>query len=74
MIQDAVVRNLEIIGEAARAITEATRGAHPEIPWKKIVGTRDRVIHGYFRVDLDIIWEVVSTELSALRRQISALL
>jgi len=74
MIQDAVVRNIEIIGEAARTITEATRGAHPEIPWKKIVGTRDRVIHGYFRVDLDIVWEVVAAELPALRRQISALL
>jgi len=72
--QDAVVRNIEIIGEAARRLTEATRSAHPEIPWKKIVGTRDRVIHGYFRVDLDIVWEVVATELPALRRQISALL
>lgn len=74
MIQDAVVRNIEIIGEAARAITEATRDAHPEIPWKKIVGTRDRVIHGYFRVDLDIVWEVVAAELPTLRRRISALL
>lgn len=74
MIQDAVVRNIEIIGEAARAVTEATRRAHPEIPWKKIVGTRDRAIHGYFRVDLDIVWEVVAAELPALRRQISALL
>ena len=74
MIQDAVVRNIEIIGEAARTITEATRGAHPEIPWRKIVGTRDRVIHGYFRVDLDIVWEVVATELPVLRQQVSALL
>ena len=74
MIQDAVVRNIEIIGEAARTITETTRGAHPEIPWRKIVGTRDRVIHGYFRVDLDIVWEVVATELPVLRRQVSALL
>lgn len=68
------MRNIEIIGEAARRLTETTRSAHPEIPWKKIVGTRDRVIHGYFRVDLDIVWEVVATELPALRRQISALL
>lgn len=74
MIQDAVVRNLEILGEAIRAITDATRGAHPEIPWKKIVGTRDRVLHGYFRVDLEIVWEVVAAELPALRRQIIALL
>ena len=62
MVQDAVVRNIEIIGEAARAITEATCAAHSEIPWRKIVGTRDRVIHGYFRVDLDIVWEIVVTE------------
>ncbi len=50
LTQDAVVRNIEIIGEAVRNLSEATRLASPEIPWRKIVGTRDRVIHGYFRV------------------------
>ena len=74
MIQDAAVRNIEIIGEAIRGVTEATRHAHPEIPWKKIAGTRDRVIHGYFRVDIDIVWEIVETELPGLREKIAALL
>jgi uncharacterized protein with HEPN domain len=73
MVQDAVVRNLEILGEAVRGVTEATREAHPEIPWKKIAGTRDRVIHGYFRVDLDIVWEIVEKELPLLRDKIASL-
>ncbi len=74
MIQDAVVRNLEILGEAARGVSEATRKAHPEIPWKKIIGTRDRVIHGYFRIDLDIVWEIVEKELPVLRDKVATLL
>lgn len=63
MAQDAVVRNIEIIGEGVRGVSQETRNAHPEIPWRKITGTRDRVIHGYFRVDLDIVWEIVEKEL-----------
>jgi len=72
--QDAVVRNIEIIGEAVRGVSDATRQAHPEVPWSKIAGTRDRVIHGYFNVDLDIIWEIVARELLGLRQRIAALL
>lgn len=74
LTQDAVVRNIEIIGEAVRGLSDETRNASPHIPWSKIVGTRDRVIHGYFRVDLDIIWEVVATELPRLRSQVAELL
>ena len=74
MIQDAVVRNIEILGEAVKGVTEATRSAHPEIPWRKITGTRDRLIHGYFRVDLDVVWEIVEKELPALKENIAALL
>ena len=69
--QDAVVRNIEIIGEAAKALSEATRQAHPEVPWSRIAGTRDRLIHGYFSVDLDIIWDIVQTDL--LRSKVAAL-
>ena len=74
MIQDAVVRNIEVIGEAVRGITDPVRNAHPDIPWAKLAGTRDRVIHGYFRVDLTIIWEIVESELPTLRQKIVALL
>jgi hypothetical protein len=72
--QDAVIRNISVIGEAVRGVSESTRRAHPEIPWSKISGTRDRVIHGYFRVDLEIVWDVVASELPRLRHQIAELL
>jgi uncharacterized protein with HEPN domain len=74
MIQDAVIRNLEVLGEAVRRVSADTRSAHPEIPWRQIAGTRDRVIHGYFTVDLEIVWEIVEAELPALRPRLAALL
>jgi uncharacterized protein with HEPN domain len=73
MIQDAVIRNLEVMGEAVRKVPESTRSAYPEIPWRPIAGTRDRVIHGYFTVDLEIVWEIVETELPSLRERFVAL-
>jgi hypothetical protein len=74
MIQDAVVRNLEIIGEAVKGLSETTRQTHPGVPWKAIAGTRDRVIHGYFKVSLKIVWQIVEKELPMLRSQIAGLL
>lgn len=74
LIQDAVIRNLEIIGEAARKVSEAMRQSHPEIPWTEIAGTRNRVIHGYFEVNLDIVWLIVEKDLPVLRGQIAPLL
>jgi uncharacterized protein with HEPN domain len=73
MIQDAVIRNLEVMGEAVRRVSADTRSAHPEIPWKQIAGTRDRVIHGYFTVDLEIVWEIVETELPSLHQRLASL-
>jgi len=69
MRQDAVIRNLEVMGEAVRVrrISTATRDAHPGVPWRQIAATRDRVIHGYFSVDLEIVWEIVASELPRLR-------
>ncbi len=69
---DAVTRNLEIIGEAARQLTEADRAAYPEIPWPRIVGLRHRIVHDYFGIDTDLIWEIASRdapELAALLDQ-----
>jgi uncharacterized protein with HEPN domain len=74
MVQDAVIRNLEVMGEAVRQVSATTRSHHPEIPWKQIAGTRDRVIHGYFTVDLEIVWEIVETELPPLQGRLTALL
>ena len=56
----AFVRLLEVIGEAANAVTDEIRKRAPQIPWKEIGGTRNRLVHGYFDVDLDIVWEIVT--------------
>ena len=64
--QDAVIRNIEIIGEAAKYIPEPLKEEHPSIPWKQITGTRDRLIHDYFGANLDIVWQIVDDELSPL--------
>ena len=64
--QDAVIRNIEIIGEAARNIPAPITKDNPTIPWKQIAGTRDRLIHDYFGTNLDIVWNIVDQELSPL--------
>ena len=64
---DAVVRNLEIIGEAASRIPDVFKGTHPEVPWRKVVGLRNRVVHEYFGVDLEIVWSVISNDLPPLK-------
>jgi len=74
MVQDAVIRNLEIIGEAVKHLTEQTRSKHPDIPWAAIAGMRDRLIHDYFHVDLNIAWDVVENDLETLRGTLLALL
>ena len=75
MVALALVRLLEVIGEAASAVTEDIRKRAPQIPWKEIAGTRNRLVHGYFDVDLDIVWEIVTADLppliTALERLIS---
>ena len=68
LLQDAVVRQLGIIGEAARRTSEDIRKAHPEIPWDDIIGMRNRLIHEYFRVDLRRVWDTVANDLPELIR------
>ena len=67
MVADAVLRNLEIIGEAARNIPEEIRTKYNEIPWNRVIGLRNIVIHGYFVVDLDIIWVIIKEQLPELK-------
>jgi uncharacterized protein with HEPN domain len=67
MIQDAVMRNLEIIGEAAKKISIEMKDSIPQIPWKQIAGMRDKLIHDYFGVDLISVWSVVDSDLSVLK-------
>ena len=72
--QDAVVRNLEIIGEAAKNISSDFKEKYPKIPWKELAGVRDRLIHHYFGVNYDIVWVIVNEELSAVIIQVEEVL
>lgn len=73
MIFDATVRNLELIGEAATHIPEEVRTAHPEIPWRMIVATRNRLIHGYLGIDNDTLWSIIRDDVPALLPLLKAL-
>lgn len=68
--QDAVIRNLEILGEATKNLSEAFRAAHGRVPWKRMAAARDRLIHHYFGVNLDIVWQIISTELPKVTEQL----
>jgi uncharacterized protein with HEPN domain len=74
MVQDAVVRNLEIVGEAAKRVTPDLREPAPGVPWREMAGMRDKLVHDYFGVDLDLVWDVVPSELPAARTRIIVLL
>lgn len=74
MRQDAVIRKLEIIGEAVKRLGQDTRNRRPEIPWKQIAGMRDRLMHDYFGVDLALVWRVTEKDLATLKTAITALL
>jgi uncharacterized protein with HEPN domain len=72
--QDAVIRTLEIVGEATKRLSPVLRERHPEIPWKNMAGLRDKLIHDYFGVNIDIVWQIVRDELSPLSAQIAGAL
>jgi len=74
MRQDATLRKLQVIGEAVKRLSEDTKSKQPQIPWKQIAGMRDKVIHDYFGINLDIIWGVVEKSLPALERAVHELL
>jgi len=66
MMQLAVTRLLEIVGEAANRVSEAFRKRHPGIPWHQMIGTRNRLAHGYDDIDLEIVWDIVRNDLPPL--------
>jgi uncharacterized protein with HEPN domain len=72
--QDAVIRNLEVIGEAVKNLSQTCKDAQPAIPWKRIAGLRDVLIHGYFGIKLETVWAVVESELPGLRTAIGQML
>ena len=74
MVQDAVLRNFEVIGEAAKRLDEAYRAAHPQVPWRALAGLRDILIHQYEGVDMERVWAIVQHDLAALRGAIAAML
>lgn len=73
-VQDAVVRNLEIIGEAVKHLSTTLREQHPDIPWQRVAGMRDELIHEYFGVDSQLVWNVVEQHLPPLLNKVDHLL
>lgn len=72
--QDAVIRNIEVLGQAVKGLTDDTRALEPEVPWRQIAGMRDKLIHEYFGVDIGLVWDVVERELSPLRSAMERLI
>jgi len=70
----AFVRSIEIIGEAAKGVPKSFRDKYPAVPWQAIAGMRDRLIHGYFAVDFEIVWDVVENKIPELRGQLQQIL
>lgn len=66
MLALALVRLVEILGEAAKNVSQATKDQFPNIPWRQMAGTRDRLTHAYFEVNLDIIWDIITNDLPPL--------
>ncbi|MFH1155530.1 MAG: DUF86 domain-containing protein [Pseudomonadota bacterium] len=73
IIFDATLRNLELIGEAARHIPDEIRSAHTEIPWRMIIATRNRIIHGYLGIDNDTLWSVIHDDVPEMLTFLKAL-
>lgn len=70
-LQDAVIRRIEIIGEAVKNIPEDLKRKYPDIPWKRISGMRDVIVHDYFKVDLNLTWQVAKVRIKELKEQIN---
>jgi uncharacterized protein with HEPN domain len=72
-LRRAFVRSLEIIGEAAKKVPEGFRAQHPMVEWRAMAGMRDRLIHDYFGVDYELVWDVVQNRIPELRRQVASM-
>jgi uncharacterized protein with HEPN domain len=71
LIQTWVTQNLQVIGEAARALSSEIRIQHPDVPWTQIIGMRNILTHNYFEIDFDIVWVVVEQELPSLKQNVN---
>jgi len=74
LIQSAVIRQLEIVGEATKQISNNTRKKYTNIPWKDIAGMRDKLIHGYFGVDIDAVWNTIQRDIPILKKHVEIIL
>jgi len=74
LVQNWIVRHLQIIGEATRSLSLDLREKHPDISWSKIIGMRNILVHDYFGIDVDVVWSAVERDLPELKRKITALL
>ena len=72
--QNAIIRKIEIIGEAVKNLPDSFKNKYPEVLWKEIAGTRDKIIHHYLGVDLEIIWKIIKKDLPELEREIIEIL
>jgi len=68
VIQDAIIRNIEIIGEASKNLSKDFKQTYPEIPWKEITGMRDKLIHHYIGVDIDVVWKTIEVDIPILEK------
>jgi uncharacterized protein with HEPN domain len=71
MVQDAIIRNIEIIGEASKKISKDTKLTYYKIPWKEIAGMRDKLIHDYLGVDITVVWKTIHQDIPTLEKLIS---
>jgi uncharacterized protein with HEPN domain len=74
IIQDGVVRQLEIIGEASRNLSIELIRSHPKVPWSEIIGLRNRIAHAYYNIDQGVVWDIVQEDLPSLKREVARIL
>ncbi len=74
LIQDAVIRNIEIIGEATKKISSDFKARYKEVPWKEMAGMRDKLIHDYFGVDVEVVWKTIQEDIPMLKSLIEQII